>query len=257
MGADVGRSEGSTVTTRSRVHEAGRRLARGLGEPISVDSTLEYLTRSAASSIPGFEHASISMRDDDERIRTIAPTGDIAERIDELQYELREGPAYDVIRGDRSTVANFMSDAGANWPSFAPRAVELGIGAMVSLELIDEPGRRAALNLYASQGGTLETDALVIAELFASHASTTLGLVEHIEHLEKGLRSRTTIGQAIGITMERYTLDHDRAFGYLIRLSQDTNVKLRDVAADIVNDADVRSAVGQDDPPEARGQQLP
>lgn len=229
------------MTTRSRVHEAGRKLALGLGDPISVESTLDYLTRSAASSVPGFDFASIAQRDADERIRTVAPTDEVAERIDELQYELRQGPAYDVITGDRSNVANFMSDAGNRWPLFASRAVELGIGAMVSIELIDEPDRRAALNLYARQGGTLETDALLIAELFASHASTTLGLVEHIEHLEKGLRSRSTIGQAIGITMERYTLDHDRAFGYLIRLSQDTNVKLRDVASDIVNDADVRN----------------
>lgn len=51
---------------------------------------------------------------------------------------------------------------------------------------------------------------------------------------ETGMRSRKVIGQAIGIIMERYGLDEDRAFGFLRRVSRQTNVKLRFVAADVV-----------------------
>jgi AmiR/NasT family two-component response regulator len=38
--------------------------------------------------------------------------------------------------------------------------------------------------------------------------------------------------------MERYRLDSDRAFQFLVRTSQDSNTKLRDVAAGIITDAD-------------------
>ena len=48
------------------------------------------------------------------------------------------------------------------------------------------------------------------------------------------LDSRTLIGQAVGMIMERYDLDADRAFGVLRRVSQNSNRKLRDVAHELV-----------------------
>ena len=55
--------------------------------------------------------------------------------------------------------------------------------------------------------------------------------------MTQAIGARTMIGQAVGILMERYRLDPNRAFGYLVRTSQTGNIKLRDVAADIVDDA--------------------
>ena len=46
--------------------------------------------------------------------------------------------------------------------------------------------------------------------------------------------SRKVIGQALGILMERYRVDADRAFQFLVRASSSSNVKLRDVAEEIV-----------------------
>ena len=42
------------------------------------------------------------------------------------------------------------------------------------------------------------------------------------------------IGQATGILMERFDLEPDRAFSVLSRMSQQRNVKLREVAEQIV-----------------------
>lgn len=47
-------------------------------------------------------------------------------------------------------------------------------------------------------------------------------------------RCRDVIGQAKGIVMERFTIDAGAAFQLLVRLSQDTNVKLIDVARSVV-----------------------
>ena len=49
------------------------------------------------------------------------------------------------------------------------------------------------------------------------------------------LSSRKTIGQAIGIVMERYSINEDRAFQFLVRASRTSNVKVREVAAEIVS----------------------
>jgi hypothetical protein len=59
-----------------------------------------------------------------------------------------------------------------------------------------------------------------------------------IETLTHSLASSRAIGQAIGLIMERYKIDSDRAFEFLVRLSQNHNVKLRVVALGIISTAD-------------------
>lgn len=55
--------------------------------------------------------------------------------------------------------------------------------------------------------------------------------------LRDALESRLVIGQAMGLLMARQGLSTDAAFEALARQSQETNVKLRDVAARLVADA--------------------
>jgi AmiR/NasT family two-component response regulator len=62
-----------------------------------------------------------------------------------------------------------------------------------------------------------------------------LGFSRTIQRLDNALGSRTTIGQAVGIVMERYGVDQTGAFEYLSRLSQNSNIKLRVVAEKLVD----------------------
>jgi AmiR/NasT family two-component response regulator len=57
-----------------------------------------------------------------------------------------------------------------------------------------------------------------------------LSYSRQVSQLQEALQTRQLIGQAVGVTMERFTLDEARAFSFLMRISQDTNVKLRAVA---------------------------
>ena len=52
--------------------------------------------------------------------------------------------------------------------------------------------------------------------------------------LEQALITRKTIGQGLGIVMERYNMTEMRALQFLIRVSRDSNIKLREVAAELV-----------------------
>jgi AmiR/NasT family two-component response regulator len=79
-----------------------------------------------------------------------------------------------------------------------------------------------------------------MADLFATHAAIALGHAEERENLNQALQSRKVIGQAIGILMERYQLTEDRAFSFLVRASSHGNIKLRDVAAELVDEANKR-----------------
>jgi len=59
---------------------------------------------------------------------------------------------------------------------------------------------------------------------------------DQIVHLRRALESRERIGVAIGMTMVRYRVDVDTAFAYLSRRSQETNIKLRDVATLVIDE---------------------
>jgi AmiR/NasT family two-component response regulator len=55
-----------------------------------------------------------------------------------------------------------------------------------------------------------------------------------VEQLEEALESRTVIGQALGMLMERYGITKDEAFAFLARCSQHENRKLHDIATQLV-----------------------
>ena len=59
-------------------------------------------------------------------------------------------------------------------------------------------------------------------------------LAVQISHLEAAIASRTIIGQAEGILMERHRLSPEQAFQRLRTTSQHLNQKLREVAAELV-----------------------
>jgi AmiR/NasT family two-component response regulator len=54
-----------------------------------------------------------------------------------------------------------------------------------------------------------------------------------MQGLKEAVESRSRIGRSIGILMERYQLSEQQAFAFLTRLSQQGNVKLRQVAEEI------------------------
>ena len=57
-----------------------------------------------------------------------------------------------------------------------------------------------------------------------------------VVNLQNALSSRDVIGQAKGILMERHRVDAETAFSMLVHTSQDTNMKLFDVARSLSND---------------------
>lgn len=59
-------------------------------------------------------------------------------------------------------------------------------------------------------------------------------MAEQVVDLTQTVRSNRTIGVAVGILVERYGTTPDVAFAYLRRVSQNSNHKLRDLAAELV-----------------------
>jgi hypothetical protein len=65
--------------------------------------------------------------------------------------------------------------------------------------------------------------------------------VAEITTLQEAVRTRTTIGQAVGLVMSEKTLTAEGAFAHLVDLSSHSNVKVRDIAASMVEEANAKA----------------
>jgi hypothetical protein len=180
------------------------------------------------------DFASISVRRKDQTLETVATTDPLAMKLDTLQYELGEGPCYAAVTDERFVVVNDLAAHESPYPRFGPRAVEHGIRAQTAIQLADN-GERAGLNLYARKPQAFGHATMQMAELFSNQAGVLLGYARQVGSLGEALQSRQDIGTAVGITMQRYEIDRDQAFGFLVRISNDRNIKLRDIAHQIID----------------------
>src|SRR3954451_23978202 len=221
----------------NRLLDASRRMAEGLN-PGDLDRTLAQITSAAVEVLPSVQYSSITVKHADGKLVTAAPTDDLLLRVDATQYELREGPCYDAAVDAAYVIASNLG-ADERYPNYGPKAVEEGIRAQIGVRLFDARSSQGALNLYSTRVGAFD-DLETLSGLFAHQAGVAIAYAHHVENLEEAVRTRTTIGQAVGIVMERYGLDDERAFAFLARLSQQRNVKLRQVAEELIADVSRR-----------------
>ena len=209
--------------------------ARTIDTAPSIDDALAAITRAARVSLPRFEHIGISTIDHRGRVTTRAATSEVVKGLDDLQYTLTEGPCVDTLRDQDVVLAPDIRHDG-RWPTFTAQAVaSYDLRSQMAVKLfLDEEGTLGCLNLYSTSTREIDPEDEHVAEVFAAHAAVALGHAREVDQLRQALQSSRTIGTAIGIVMERYHLDRERAFEFLTRASSHANLKLRDVAARIV-----------------------
>jgi hypothetical protein len=227
------------MPTDPRVRQAMVDIAESMSRPQELGETLDRLTRSACDTIPGIDFASINILRPNGTLETIAPTSPVAVQLDKLQSELEEGPCYNAAEDNGQYVSENLAD-DPRWPQYGPKAAVMGAKAQMGLDLPTGGKGRASLNLYSITPASFG-EAVEMAEMFASSAALAMGFARSLDTLSAALKTRTEIGQALGILMERYQIDSDRAFQFLVRVSQDTNTRLRDVAADLVRSLEKQS----------------
>jgi len=213
-----------------------------LGEE-TLDAVLEMIVSLSVSSIPDVHGASVSLARHGEVV-TASATSEIVRELDAVQYEAGHGPCIDAIRtGER------QHEVGAglleHWPTFGAAAIEDGVASMLSTPLAVRGRSVGALNLYATTTDAFDGRTAEMATIFADHAAVVLSNAAAYaetettnENLMAALATRQVIGQAIGIIMQRDGCGSAAAFDVLRDASQHANVKLRDVAAELVRAAD-------------------
>lgn len=212
--------------------------AEALSRTATADETLTAIVTVALATLDDVDHVGVTLVHRDGRLETAAATDPFVHELDEIQYALNQGPCVSALESGAEPVTVVEhARHESRWHDFIPRAVRLGLTAQLGVRMFANDRTVGVLNLYATSSETISQDTRHLAELFATHAALAYGHSRQVDNLRIAITTRQLIGQAVGIVMERFGLDDDRAFQYLIRLSSDREVKLRDVASEVVASA--------------------
>jgi GAF domain-containing protein len=215
------------------------RTARALFLAGGVEATLRAVVNLAVATIEGCDFAGVFVLEKG-RVTTPVGTGTLVGTIDGLQLRAQEGPCLDVIAREAASYAEDLAQ-DPRWPNFGPEAAAAGVRSLLALRLTAD-GTLGALNLYASYpsafGPVDQAKGLLLARLGGVALSLARAHEEEerlADNLHQALSTRELVGQAQGILMEREHITAAQAFDILRRASQHLNVKLREVAQDLVD----------------------
>ena len=219
-----------TDSVEQFLHELAVLSTRVAGEGLSCGMTLRQRGRPPAA---------------------VACTDQLAAQADDIQYRMGDGPCLHVMRHARTVRIDDIDDFASRerWPRFCRQAAALGLRSCLAVPLRADDEPAGALTLYARWPRAFGMAETARAEQFAGHASGALTLALRMascndtnDQLRSSMVSRAVIDQALGVIMATERCPQDRAFAVLKTVSQNTNVKIRDLATTIV-----RSVSG--DPP--------
>jgi hypothetical protein len=124
-----------------------------------------------AASTTGLTGAGIMIMSGDYPTGSICSTDAVSRLIEELQYDLGEGPCVDAYNAGSPVLSGDLAGDAARWPAFRPPAVAAGAKAVFGFPLVLGAVRVGALNLYRDRMGDLSdeqhADALVMADIAA------------------------------------------------------------------------------------------
>jgi GAF domain-containing protein len=207
----------------------------------SVVDTLARVSELACDSIASVDFVGLTMMVDGLPATAVFTDPDSPE-IDQAQYRTGRGPCLEAFHtGEFKLVTSTRTET--RWPEFADACLKHGISSTLSMPLTNGQDHFGAMNLYANRENAFDDADIASAGMFAAQASVVLANAAAYwdartlsQHLQESIESRSVIEQAKGIIMGSMRCTADEAFAHLVKQSQHTNTKVRDIAQGIVND---------------------
>ena len=204
-----------------------------------IGEFLQELAVLVVTTLPHDLFCGITLRRDG-RALTAASSDERAAQVDEVQYQHERGPCLSsVATGEAVQIDELATDE--RWGTYQVAALAHGVRASLSLPLRTGEETIGAMNIYSSRPNAFTPEDRLRAEQLAVEASRALTLAvrmaeasEMSEHLQAALASRAVIDQALGFVMGQPTCTADAAVDILRSIYQNRNLKLRDIAGEIV-----------------------
>ncbi|HTN80340.1 MAG TPA: GAF and ANTAR domain-containing protein [Acidimicrobiales bacterium] len=194
------------------------------------------------AEVTGMTGAGIMLMSGDIAHGSLCTTDGVSALIEQLQYDLGEGPCVDAYQLDRPVLEPDLADpAEPRWLAFTGPALAAGARAVFGFPLHVGAARLGALNLYSDRAGSLggeqHADALVMAEVAAQtvlllQADAPPGLVA--AELEAGADFQLVVHQAAGMVSVQLGITVAQALVRLRAYAFGNDRALTDVARDVV-----------------------
>jgi GAF domain-containing protein len=162
------------VTTNAERRVRILRELLGDGAPLDTNRLCTI-----CAEVTGVTGAGIMLMSGDTPRGSVCSTDEVSALIEQLQFDLGEGPCIDACQQDRPILEPDLVDpAVPRWVSFTGPAVEAGARAVFGFPLQVGAVRLGALNLYRDRRGPLRDDQHADALLLAETAAQALLLLQ-------------------------------------------------------------------------------
>jgi len=160
--------------------------------------------------------------------------------LHQMQLDSGAGPVPEALRfGEARRIDDTAEDD--RWPAVCSAMAADGLRSCLILPLRTDREPGGALAIYGTQPGCFSGAGHDVALLFAAQGGLAVRNAAQyrncrrlVQNLQVALESRAVIEQAKGILVAEYGYSPDVAFKRLSVVSQNTNRKLKDIAADLV-----------------------
>lgn len=219
---------------------------------------VEFMTMLAHRVVEllGAREAGVVLADERGLLRSVASTHESAHLLDLFELQNQEGPCLDCYRSGEAILNHSLAGADNPWPRFAEEARRLGFTTVHALPMRLRGEVIGAVNIFASNATPLTPSEIEVGQALADVA--TVGLLQERsirearllnEQLQSALNSRIVIEQAKGMVGERLDLDMAQAFTTLRGHARNHNVRLADLANDIIAGSVNASTLDRPRPP--------
>lgn len=201
----------------------------------TMDSIMGHIGRFAVQSLEGWDAAAASLATGD-KVATYGTTDERINPVDQAQYDANKGPCVDALKSGEIQYFDGTGDE-PRWRVYAEAAADHDVYSTLSFPLKLKDEVIGALNFYSRERDAIRPGHREEGSLFAAQAAVAIANAQaylakdaKLGQLEEGLQTRTMIGQATGLLMAQEGLTSDEAFQKLVYVSQNSNVKLREIA---------------------------
>ncbi|GAB2641735.1 GAF and ANTAR domain-containing protein [Prescottella soli] len=223
------------------LNEALQQLSDVLDEYDELTVVLQHLVETAVRIVPDADLAGVTLLNEGTAPETVAANHPNVREVDAAQYAGNRGPGLVAAREGRSVVAD-VDEVRALWPELEEPAARVGVKSFIAFPLSLSDETQGSFNLYSSDPQGFRSLDESLLEVFTTAAVTALlqaerhrRAVRSIRNLQQALTSRADIDHAIGVVMALHSISSQEAFDRLVGKSQESNVKLRVVARQLLD----------------------
>jgi len=177
----------------------------------------------------------------DGDLRVMASSSEAMRMLELFELQSHEGPCLDCYRTGQPVVNQDLATVNGRWPRFAAEALAAGFHSAHALPMRLRGTVIGALNLFHTESGEMHQADVDAAQALADVA--TVAILQHRaalegqlvnEQLHSALNTRIVIEQAKGMVAEREGLNMEEAFSTLRNHARNHNLRLADVAQDVI-----------------------